>query len=107
MVMKRLELEDLTKSQLPFNITNDSKFVRGLKWSGTVFGILSAISMAFLGFTHTNYQIYFYIGYVCGSSCWLIAGCILKDKPLIMQQGCFTIIDIIGIVTRWPSDWNF
>jgi len=101
------ESDSVTKSQLPFNITNDSLFVRRLKWCGTCFGILSAISMALLGFVHTNYQIYFYIGYVCGSSCWLIAGCILKDQPLMMQQGCFTMIDVLGIFTRWPPDWNF
>lgn len=80
----------------PFIVNN----VERIKWSGTSFAISGAILMAMYGHTHIDSQVYFYILYGFGSLFWFTCSSILKDKPMMVQQGVFFIVDMIGLMER-------
>ncbi|MBF0188272.1 MAG: hypothetical protein HQL50_10155 [Magnetococcales bacterium] len=67
-----------------------------LKWTGTVTGIIGATLIA-LNISISGYGFLFY-----GISCltWGVAGWWMREWSLVVLQGVFLIINVIGI-WRW------
>lgn len=75
----------------------EEKTVIGLaKWMGTGFGIVGAVLVALnLSFSGWGFVLFF-----VSSVSWTIAGVMMKENSLILLNGVFTMINMLGIY-RW------
>ncbi|MBL4692384.1 MAG: hypothetical protein JKY92_03545 [Magnetovibrio sp.] len=66
------------------------------KWMGTGFGIVGAVLVALnLSFSGWGFVLFF-----VSSVSWTIAGVMMKENSLILLNGVFTMINMLGIY-RW------
>lgn len=80
--------------------TKQIRNIEIIKWIGTSFGIIGALTMAVFGFTYAHHQIWMFGAYTIGTVMWIIAGYIERDNPLIVMNVVFFLINVIAIITR-------
>ena len=72
--------------------------LRATKWIGTIAGIagagLIALNVGFVG--------YGFVLFLISSVLWTAAAAAQRDSALLVLQGVFAIIDIVGVV-RWMA----
>ena len=67
-----------------------------LKWFGTLTGVIGALVLA-LNIPVSGWG---WVLFGISSSCWAIAGAVMRDYSLVVLQSAFLIVDVIGI-WRW------
>ena len=67
-----------------------------LKWIGTALAIVGALAIAL----NIPYSGWGFVAFLVSSVCWSIAGFMMKEPSLIVLQGTFVVINLIGIY-RW------
>ena len=70
--------------------------LRIVKWLGTVFGVTGALIIA-MNLGVVGYGFVLFLG---SSLLWGTAGWLQRDGSLVVLQGTFTVINVIGIY-RW------
>jgi hypothetical protein len=72
------------------------KFLHYIKWLGTISGIAGSLLVA-LNISISGYG---FILFTISSISWGVAAWIMKENSLLILQGVFFVVNIIGI-TRW------
>ena len=67
-----------------------------LKWAGTASGIIGAIIVAL----NLPFSGWGFVLFLISSVAWCIVGVRMKESSLVLLQGAFTAINILGIY-RW------
>ncbi len=67
-----------------------------LKWFGTALAVVGALAIAL----NIPYSRWGFVAFLVSSVCWSIAGFMMKEPSLVVLQGTFVIINVIGIY-RW------
>jgi hypothetical protein len=70
--------------------------MEALKWTGTAFGIVGAIIVAL----NLSFSGWGFVLFLISSFAWCIAGIKMKEASLVLLQGTFTAINLLGIY-RW------
>ena len=74
----------------------DSALLTFLKWIGTALAIVGALAIAL----NLPYSGWGFVAFLVSSVCWSIAGFMMKEPSLIVLQGTFVVINLVGIY-RW------
>lgn len=69
-----------------------------VKWVGTVTTIISAVLVS--ASPHLATKAFSFVGYVIGSSCWLVYGLKTKDFPLTVLNIFYILINAFAIWAR-------
>lgn len=67
-----------------------------LKWLGTALAIAGAAAIAL----NLPFSGWGFVAFLISSVCWSIAGLMMKEPSLVVLQGTFVIINVVGIY-RW------
>ena len=67
-----------------------------LKWIGTALGVAGALVVAL----NLPFSGWGFVAFLVSSVSWTIAGIMMKEPSLIVLQGAFVAINLIGIY-RW------
>ncbi len=67
-----------------------------LKWLGTVLAIIGALAIAL----NLPYSGWGFVAFLISSISWSIAGFMMREPSLVVLQGTFIIINVLGIY-RW------
>ncbi len=67
-----------------------------LKWLGTALAVVGALAIAL----NIPYSGWGFVAFLVSSVCWSIAGFMMKEPSLVVLQGTFVVINLIGIY-RW------
>jgi len=74
----------------------DHPLTRVLKWTGTVAGIVGAVMVALnIGISGYGFLLFLY-----SSITWTVAGVLIAEPSMVLLQGAFVVINILGIY-RW------
>lgn len=72
------------------------KAMSALKWIGTALGVAGALVVAL----NLPFSGWGFVAFLVSSVSWTIAGIMMKEPSLIVLQGAFVAINLIGIY-RW------
>lgn len=67
-----------------------------LKWIGTTLAVIGALAIAL----NLPYSGWGFVAFLVSSVCWSIAGFMMKEPSLVVLQGTFVAINVVGIY-RW------
>ncbi len=67
-----------------------------LKWIGTTLAVAGALAIAL----NLPFSGWGFVAFLISSVCWSIAGFMMKEPSLMVLQGTFVAINVIGIY-RW------
>ena len=67
-----------------------------LKWIGTALAIVGALAIAL----NIPYSGWGFVAFLVSSVSWSIAGFMMKEPSLVVLQGTFVAINLVGIY-RW------
>ena len=67
-----------------------------LKWFGTALAVVGALAIAL----NLPYSGWGFVAFLVSSISWSIAGFMMKEPSLMVLQGTFVIINVLGIY-RW------
>ena len=74
----------------------DAALLTFLKWLGTALAIIGALAIAL----NIPYSGWGFVAFLVSSLSWSIAGFMMKEPSLVVLQGTFVVINLIGIY-RW------
>lgn len=77
-------------------LTPGTRAFAALKWLGTVTGVLGALVLAL----HIPVSGWGWVLFLISSVSWTVAGMALRDMSLVVLQGAFVAVDLLG-VWRW------
>ncbi len=77
-------------------LTPGTRAFAGLKWLGTVTGVLGALVLAL----HIPVSGWGWVLFLISSVSWTAAGIAMRDMSLVVLQGTFVAVDMLG-VWRW------
>ena len=69
-----------------------------IEWLGTALTIVSAVLLSL--FKNLANKPWLFFGYLFGSICWCIVGIETKDKPLVILNAFFCLLNMIAIFIR-------
>lgn len=81
---------------MPSKISRDVNALPTLKWAGTAAGVSGALLLA----AHIPLSAWGWALFLVHSTCWLAAGSMMRDRPLILLNGTFTAVNVLGCA-RW------
>lgn len=67
-----------------------------LKWIGTTLAVVGALAIAL----NLPFSGWGFVAFLVSSVSWSIAGLMMKEPSLVVLQGTFVVINVIGIY-RW------
>ena len=74
----------------------NSALLTFLKWIGTALAVVGALAIAL----NIPYSGWGFVAFLVSSISWSIAGFMMKEPCLVVLQGTFVVINLIGIY-RW------
>lgn len=77
-------------------LTPGTRAFSALKWLGTITGVLGALMLA-LNIPVSGWG---WVLFTISSVSWTVAGLVLRDTSLVVLQGAFVAVDLLG-VWRW------
>ena len=77
-------------------LRREISWLRPAKWTGTAAGIMGAVLVAL----NTGVTGYGFLLFLVSSLLWSAAGWVQRDESLVLLQGTFTVINVIGVY-RW------
>jgi len=80
-------------------IAGTKRRLTGLKWVGTATGLVGALVLA-LNLPISGWG---WVLFAVSSSAWTAAGLMMREPSLVLLQGGFLAVDLIG-VWRWLID---
>lgn len=85
-------------SLLPDIFRPRASFLRAAKWIGTLTGVAGALIIAL----NLGVVVFWFALFLVWSVLWSAAGWIQREPRLVVLQGTFTIINVVGI-WRWTG----
>ncbi len=80
----------------PSLLTQGTPAFAALRWFGTVTGVVGALILA-LNIPVSGWG---WLLFAISAAAWTVAGMVIRDHSLVVLQGTFLVVDLVGI-WRW------
>ena len=74
----------------------DAAWLTAIKWIGTGTGIIGAVLVA----ANVGMVGWGFVIWAVSSASWVVAGYVMREPSLVLLQGVFFVVDLVGI-WRW------